>query len=126
MIATTRPEMSVSEPTVYVAFELGKKNGSWRSRRGSASRRGCGACRARRRRPRGGPTFTNRADRPLLTVVPQQRRRPLRGTNQPPSLSGGDRSIREDRLSTTQRPAHDAAEAFADIRRRLVPLLHLA
>jgi transposase len=25
MIATTRPEMSVSEPTVYVAFELGKK-----------------------------------------------------------------------------------------------------
>jgi transposase len=26
MIATTRPEMSVSEPTVYVAFELGKKD----------------------------------------------------------------------------------------------------
>ncbi len=25
MIATTRPEMSVSEPTLYVAFELGKK-----------------------------------------------------------------------------------------------------
>lgn len=25
MIATTRPEMSVNEPTVYVAFELGKK-----------------------------------------------------------------------------------------------------
>ena len=25
MIATTRPEMSVSEPTMYVAFELGKK-----------------------------------------------------------------------------------------------------
>ena len=24
MIATTRPEMSVSEPTLYVAFELGK------------------------------------------------------------------------------------------------------
>ena len=26
MIATTRPEMSVSEPTLYVAFELGKKD----------------------------------------------------------------------------------------------------
>jgi transposase len=26
MIATTRPELSVSEPTLYVAFELGKKN----------------------------------------------------------------------------------------------------
>jgi len=26
MIATTRPEMSVSEPTLFVAFELGKKN----------------------------------------------------------------------------------------------------
>ena len=25
MIATTRPETSVSEPTLYVAFELGKK-----------------------------------------------------------------------------------------------------
>ena len=25
MIATTRPEMSVNEPTLYVAFELGKK-----------------------------------------------------------------------------------------------------
>src|SRR3989442_37863 len=25
MIATTRPEMSVSEPTLYVAFELGQK-----------------------------------------------------------------------------------------------------
>src|SRR6267378_6124451 len=25
MIATTRPEISVSEPTLYVAFELGKK-----------------------------------------------------------------------------------------------------
>ena len=25
MTATTRPEMSVSEPTLYVAFELGKK-----------------------------------------------------------------------------------------------------
>ena len=25
MIATTRPEMSVNEPTMYVAFELGKK-----------------------------------------------------------------------------------------------------
>ena len=25
MIATTRPEQSVSEPTLYVAFELGKK-----------------------------------------------------------------------------------------------------
>ena len=26
MIATTRPEMRVNEPTLYVAFELGKKN----------------------------------------------------------------------------------------------------
>src|SRR5229473_500098 len=26
MIATTRPEMSVNEPTLYVAFELGKKD----------------------------------------------------------------------------------------------------
>src|SRR6185295_6405133 len=26
MIATTRPEMSVSEPVLYVAFELGKKD----------------------------------------------------------------------------------------------------
>ena len=26
MIATTRPETSVSEPTLYVAFELGKKD----------------------------------------------------------------------------------------------------
>ena len=26
MIATTRPELSVSEPTLYVAFELGKKD----------------------------------------------------------------------------------------------------
>src|SRR5438552_4702935 len=26
MIATTRPEMSVREPTLYVAFELGKKD----------------------------------------------------------------------------------------------------
>ena len=26
MIATTRPEISVSEPTLYVAFELGKKD----------------------------------------------------------------------------------------------------
>ena len=26
MTATTRPEMSVSEPTLYVAFELGKKD----------------------------------------------------------------------------------------------------
>ena len=25
MIAATRPEMSVNEPTLYVAFELGKK-----------------------------------------------------------------------------------------------------
>lgn len=25
MIATTHPEMSVNEPTLYVAFELGKK-----------------------------------------------------------------------------------------------------
>ena len=25
MIATTRPEMSVNEPALYVAFELGKK-----------------------------------------------------------------------------------------------------
>jgi hypothetical protein len=25
MIATTRPEMSVSQPTLYVAFELGQK-----------------------------------------------------------------------------------------------------
>ncbi len=25
MITTTRPEMSVNEPTLYVAFELGKK-----------------------------------------------------------------------------------------------------
>jgi hypothetical protein len=25
MIATTRPEQSVNEPTLYVAFELGKK-----------------------------------------------------------------------------------------------------
>lgn len=25
MTTTTRPEMSVSEPTVYVAFEVGKK-----------------------------------------------------------------------------------------------------
>lgn len=26
MIAATRPEMSVSEPTLYVAFELGKRD----------------------------------------------------------------------------------------------------
>ncbi len=26
MIATTRPELSVNEPTLYVAFELGKKD----------------------------------------------------------------------------------------------------
>ena len=26
MIATTRPEMSVSEPTLFVAFEVGKKD----------------------------------------------------------------------------------------------------
>ena len=59
MIAATRPEMSVNEPTLYVAFELGKKEwklamtsgfgvepwlrtvAEWRSARG-------GACAARR------------------------------------------------------------------------------
>ena len=71
MIATTRPEMSVSEPTLYVAFELGKKEwklamtsgfgvdpwvrtvAEWRfARRWKArcGRGGCGSgCRPRRR-----------------------------------------------------------------------------
>ena len=61
MTATTRPEMSVSEPTLYVAFELGKKEwklaltsgfgvepwvrtvSKWRS-----ARRGAGAARGAR------------------------------------------------------------------------------
>ena len=42
MIATTRPEMSVSEPTLYVAFDLGKKEWKLAMTLGSVWRRGCG------------------------------------------------------------------------------------
>ena len=42
MIATTRPEMSVNEPTLYVAFELGKRDWKLAMTSGFGVRRGCG------------------------------------------------------------------------------------